>query len=316
MAKPTVRVRIGFTANEFTLDDLVRGVLDTGQLGGAVTLTDVTTDVQSVSVNRGRSRDLDSFSTGFATVRLLNNARKYENTNTASPYYPGIEPFIIMHVDATTDGGSNYEDLFVGFVADISINYPDSNNSFATFTGFDSFMKINNTELINQSFSSTDSGALINAVLNNNSVKFSTSNRDIETGISTMQAISGLTENTLSLLQRIEQSENGLLFMSKSGKLTFKNRHTTFPSSASMTFSDDGSDIPYNSVDYINDDNEIYNVINLTRTGGTTQTKEDTGSQLKYLIRTLTRSGLLNDNDAEVSDAALFLLGKFIDNKY
>ena len=72
-------------------------------------------------------------------------------------------------------------------------------------------------------------------------------------------------------------------------------------------------DIPYNSVDYINDDNEIYNVINLTRTGGSTQTKEDTGSQLKYLIRTLTRTGLLNDNDAEVSDAALFLLGKFKD---
>ena len=79
MAKPTVRVRIGFTANEFTLNDLVRGILDTGQLGGAVTLTDVTTDVQSVSVNRGRSRGLDSFSTGFATVRLLNNASKYEN---------------------------------------------------------------------------------------------------------------------------------------------------------------------------------------------------------------------------------------------
>jgi len=128
-----------------------------------------------------------------------------------------------------------------------------------------------------------------------------------------MQALSNITDNTLSILQTIERSENGLLFMSKSGKLTFKNRHTTFPSSASMTFSDDGSDIPYNSVDYINDDNEIYNVINLTRTGGNTQTKEDTGSQLKYLIRTLTRTGLLNDNDAEVSDAALFLLGKFKD---
>jgi len=218
-----------------------------------------------------------------------------------------------MHVDATTDGGSTYEDLFVGFVADINLSYPDTNNSFATFTGFDAFMKINNTELVDQDFSSTDSGTLINNILNSNTVKFSAANRDIETGISNMQALSNITDNTLSILQTIERSENGLLFMSKSGKLTFKNRHTTFPSSASMTFSDDGSDIPYNSVDYINDDNEIYNVINLTRTGGTTQTKEDTGSQLKYLIRTLTRSGLLNDNDAEVSDAALFLLGKFKD---
>lgn len=313
MAQPTIRVRLGFTANEFTLDDLVRGVLDTGQLGGAVTLTDVTADVQNVAISRGRSKDLDSFFTGNCAIRLLNNARKYENTNTSSPYYPGIEPFIIMHVDATTDGGSTYEDLFVGFVADISLSYPDTINSFATFTGFDAFMKINNTELQNQSFTSTDSGTLINNILNSNTVKFSTSNRDIETGISNMQALSNITDNTLSILQTIERSENGLLFMSKSGKLTFKNRHTTFPSSASMTFSDDGSDIPYNSVDYINDDNEIYNVINLTRTGGTTQTKEDTGSQLKYLIRTLTRSGLFNDNDAEVSDAALFLLGKFKD---
>ena len=28
MAHPTVRVRIGFTQNTFTVDDLVRGVLD------------------------------------------------------------------------------------------------------------------------------------------------------------------------------------------------------------------------------------------------------------------------------------------------
>jgi hypothetical protein len=313
MAQPTIRVRLGFTANTFTLDDLVRGILDTGQLGGAVTLTDVTNDVQNVAISRGRSKDLDSFFTGSCAIKLLNNERKYENTNTSSPYYPGIEPFIIMHVDATTDGGSTYEDLFVGFVADINLSYPDTNNSFATFTGFDAFMKINNTELVDQDFSSTDSGTLINNILDSNTVKFSAANRDIETGVSTMQALSNITDNTLSILQTIERSENGLLFMSKSGKLTFKNRHTTFPSSASMTFSDDGSDIPYNSVDYINDDNEIYNVINLTRTGGTTQTKEDTGSQLKYLIRTLTRSGLLNDNDAEVSDAALFLLGKFKD---
>ena len=313
MAQPTIRVRLGFTPNTFTLDDLVRGVLDTGQLGGAIELTDVTSDVQNVAISRGRSKDLDSFFTGSCAIKLLNNSRKYENTNTSSPYYPGIEPFIKMHVDATTDGGSTYEDLFVGFVADISLTYPDSNNSFATFTGFDAFMKINNTELVNQSFTSTDSGTLINNILDNDSVKFSTGNRDIETGISTMQALSGIDSNTLSLLQTIERSENGLLFMSKSGKLTFKNRHTTFPSTASITFSDDGSDVPYTSVDYINDDNEIYNIVNLTRTGGTTQTQEDVGSQLKYLIRTLTRTGLLNDDDTEVNDAALFLLGKFKD---
>jgi len=310
MAQPTVRVRIGFTQNTFTLDDLVRGVLDSAELGGAVTLTDVTSDVQSVSISRGRSRDLDTFTTGSCSVRLLNNTRKYENTNTSSPYSPGIEPMIAIHVDATTDGGSTYKDLFVGFVTDINLSYPDQSNSFADFVASDGFMKLANTSLINASFSSTDSGTLVSNVLDNANVKFG-AERDIETGISTMQSLSGISENTLSVLQNIERSENGLLFMSKDGKLTFRSRHTTFPSTPDATFSDDGSDIPYLRVDYINDDNEIFNVVSLTREGGSTQTVEDVGSQGKYLIRTLSRSGLYNDSDSEVNDAANFLLGKF-----
>ena len=80
MAQPTVRVRIGFTQNTFTLDDLVRGVLDSAELAGATPLTDVTSDVQSVSISRGRSRDLDTFRTGSASIRLLNNSRKFSSS--------------------------------------------------------------------------------------------------------------------------------------------------------------------------------------------------------------------------------------------
>lgn len=311
MAQPTVRVRIGFTQNTFTLDDLVRGALDSGSvLGGATVLTDVTSDVQSVSISRGRSRDLDTFRTGTASIRLLNNSRKYENTNTSSPYSPGIEPLISVHIDATTDGGSSYKDLFVGFVTDINLTYPDKSNSFAEMECSDGFMKLANTQLINASFSSTDSGSLIEAILDNANVKFG-ADRDIETGISTMQALSNISENTLSVLQNVERSENGLLFMSKDGKITFKSRHTTFPGTVSATFSDDGSDVPYLQVDYINDDNEIFNTISLERIGGTTQTVEDTASQTKYLIRTLSRTGLYNNSDSDVLDAANFLKGKF-----
>ena len=312
MAAPVVRVRVGFTQNTFTLDDLVRGVLDSAELGGATPLTDITSDVQSVSISRGRSRDLSTFSTGTASVQLLNNDRKYENTNTSSPYSPGIEPMIAIHIDATTDGGSNYKDLFVGFVTDINLTYPDKSNSFAEFVAADGFMKVANTNLINASFSSLDSGALVEAILDNANVKFGTE-RNIETGISTMQSLSNINDNTLSVLQNVERSENGLLFMSKDGKLTFKSRHTTFPSTPAATFSDDGSDVPYLRVDYINDDNEIFNVVSLTRTGGTTQTVQDTGSQGKYLIRTLSRDGLFNASDTDTNNAANFLLGKFKD---
>ena len=101
--------------------------------------------------------------------------------------------------------------------------------------------------------------------------------------------------------------------MSKDGKITFKSRHTTFPSTPAATFSDDGSDVPYIRVDYINDDNEIHNIVSLQRLSGSTQTAEDAGSQGKYLIRTLNRTGLFNNSDTEVLNAANFLLGKFKD---
>ena len=45
MAQPTIRVRLGFTPTTFTLDDLIRGLLDSGTLGGSTVLTDVTDDV-------------------------------------------------------------------------------------------------------------------------------------------------------------------------------------------------------------------------------------------------------------------------------
>jgi len=66
-------------------------------------------------------------------------------------------------------------------------------------------------------------------------------------------------------------------------------------------------------VDYINDDNEIFNVVSLQRISGSVQTVQDVGSQGKYLIRTLSRDNLYNNSDAEVNDAANFLLGKFKD---
>ncbi len=82
------------------------------------------------------------FFAGSCSVRLLNNARKYENTNTSSPYSPGIEPMIAIHVDATTDGGSTYKDLFVGFVNRYKPSYPDQSNSFVRFYSFRRFYEV------------------------------------------------------------------------------------------------------------------------------------------------------------------------------
>ncbi len=311
MAAPTVRVRFGFTPNVFTLDDIIRGRLSSGNvIGGATTFTDVTSYVQSVSINRGRSRDLNAFSSGTCNVVLENSADgRFNPANTSSPYYPGIEPLIAVVVDCLVAGQSEYTNLYSGFVTDWTVQYPNKTTSKVAVACSDAFVKLANIEVNGLSVSSTNSGAMVGAILTNAQVAYS-GTTSIETGNSTMQSINK-SSNALALIQEIEKSENGSFFVGANGTLNFKKRHSSFPTGSSVVFSDDGSDIPYLEVLQPVDDDLIFNVINLTREGGSTQTKQDVASQAKYLKRYLERSSLLNADDADVLLAAEFLLTKF-----
>ena len=77
---PTTTPGLG---DDFRMDDAVLGVLDgEGVLGGlAETRVDVTDDVRSVTVRRGRSFQLEQFQAGQSTVVLSNNTRDYDPTN-------------------------------------------------------------------------------------------------------------------------------------------------------------------------------------------------------------------------------------------
>lgn len=313
MAAPTLRVRFGFTPNVFTLDDAIRGRLDSGNvLGGATTFTDVTSYVQSVGINRGRSRDLNAFSSGGASIVLENSTDgRFNPANTAGPYYPGIEPLIEVIVDCLVAGESTYTNLYHGFVTDWVTQYPDKTTSKVQVSCSDAFVKLANIEVDSLSVGSTDSGSMISSILSDSQVAFSGST-SIQTGNSTMQAINK-SNNVLALIQQIEKSENGSFFVGADGTLNFKNRHSSFPSTSDAVFSDDGSDIPYLEVNQPVDDDLIYNVINLTREGGSLQTASDVASQAKYLKRVLDRTSLLNSSDSDVASAALFLLAKFKD---
>tara|TARA_R100000655_G_scaffold86978_1_gene127116 strand:+ start:133 stop:1353 length:1221 start_codon:yes stop_codon:yes gene_type:complete len=309
MALPAIRVRIGFNQEVLELDDLVRGKLDFNKLAGATVFTDVTNKTLSVSTSRGRSRDLDAFTTGTAQISLDNLDATFDPTNASGAYFGGIEPLMAVIIDATTDSGSTYKPIFSGFVNTWLVNYPNSADSTVTVTCADAFMKLANTQLNSQSISSAKTGAFITSILDNASVAFSP-DRDIETGNSTM-ASQTLSENTLSAIQTAEFSEQGAVFIAKNGDFTFKQRHSTFPSTISATFSDDGSDLPYNRMDQILGNDFLYNNVRLKREGGSEQTVSNAGSQSKYLIRTFSRQDLYNNTDADVLDTANLILAKY-----
>ncbi len=313
MAAPTLRVRFGFVPNVFTLDDAIRGTLSTSNvLGGSITLTDVTSFVQSVSINRGRSRDLNSFSSGSCVINLENSADgRFNPANASGPYFPGIEPLIEVVVDCLVAGESTYTNLFTGFVTDWLTQYPNKTTSKVQVSCSDAFVKLANIEVSSLSASSSPSGTMISSILSNAQVQFSGTS-SIDTGISTMQSINK-SGNVLALLQEIEKSENGAFFVGADGTLNFRDRHSSFATTSTVIFSDDGSNIPYLEVNQPVDDDLIFNVINLKRDGGSVQSAIDLASQSKYLKRVFERSNLLNSTDSDVLAAAEYLLAKYKD---
>ena len=110
MSRPTTTVEVVFdetpvlSGDAFTLDNTTKGVLNNPfyLLDGHLEFQDVTSDVQNVSVTRGRSRQLDQYSAGSATVDFISTTRKYDPLNTASQYYPYVTPS--RYIRVTTGG--------------------------------------------------------------------------------------------------------------------------------------------------------------------------------------------------------------------
>jgi len=139
---------------------------------------------------------------------------------------------------------------------------------------------------------------------------------DIGTGVSEMAGTDDLAgSNVLAHIQLIAEAENGRLFVSKDGKITFRDRHWELQNEQSdrATFSDQGTGIPYVlSGPVTHDESKIANVVRITPSSGNTQTARDQASIDDHFERVLEKSWpLAFDNDAQ--SAAEWLLFRLKD---
>jgi hypothetical protein len=188
MSIPATTVEIGFDLSAlggpfFILDDPVQGVLDNTEytLGGTL-FYDVTEFVRSVSVNRGKSRQLDRFTAGGASIEFNNNNRVFDPENTTSPFFGQIIPKRTIKVET---GGSA---VFYGVVDDWNLNYDLSGLSLASADCVDGFTLFAQRALSSSTATSQLTGARINAILDKSEVDWPASLRDIDTGATTLQA--------------------------------------------------------------------------------------------------------------------------------
>jgi hypothetical protein len=322
MSQPIVQVLVGFqtTANfgqPFQLDDAVYGLLDTGTLGG-IQFADLTTMVQSINITRGRSRQLQEFNAGTATVSFWNKSRDLDPLNTASPYWnttadmTGIVPRLPIRILA------NGIPIYSGIIQDWNVDYDRGNNDIVYATCADDFTVLASMELASHTVSAELSGARINTVLDYSEVQYQGA-RAIGAGSSTLGATAAnagftIQEGTdlLNYLQTVTTSEQGYLFMSSDGTLTFKGRTEVLnPVPDAVFIGDSINGVPFQTLNNEFGDELLFNVIVTESPAGGPFTASDQTSIAQYQSQTYSNTNLLNNSATEVTDLGNYLLGKY-----
>lgn len=303
MTLPVVNAVINFSTGPAFAQAMIldTGLLDTNILADAVSvIVDVSNQVDYITTKRGRQAEADQFQTGTLTMRIVDQNGDFNPQNVNSPYYLLLSPMRKVAITATY--ASVTYPVFSGFITSYTTTTPQNATDvvYTTITAVDAFRLAQNAQI--STVAGTSAGQLSGARINNllDAIDWPASMRDIDAGLTTMQADPGTARTALGAMQTVETSEYGALYVDASGSFVMQDRTVT-TSSVSATpvvFNDDGTGISYSNVFWVLNDVLVYNEANITRTGGSVQTASNQASIDKYFLHSYNQQNLLMETDA------------------
>lgn len=314
MALPVEKVEVGFdqsfsgAGNFLTLDNAVKGKLDDASypLAG-LQFVDVTSRVRNFGISRGRSSLFSTFPAGQASIEFNNHDRAFDPLYASSPFAGNIIPR--REIRITTGGVVQ----FTGWIDDWNLTYTPDGDSIVEAVCYDATGILAGQTLALGTPTSELTGARIESILDD--INWSPQLRNIDTGqatLSTAEIAEGT--NAMTYLQNVGESEPGLVFIGKEGKLQFRDRTTT-PTSASL-LELGGTAIPFNGLSVVYGSENLYNEIRISREGGGTATAQDAQSISDYGLRNYSDDGLLLSTDDQLVDLALVLAQRYSQPEY
>jgi hypothetical protein len=323
VAAPAVKVELGLDLGTrdpfaFILDNDPRGKLDSLDftLSGD-RFFDITPRLVTTTVRRGKSEALDRIDAGITSITVDNSDRLFDPLYEAGLYYGQLIPRRSVRVSA------NDLPVFVGFIDDFDIQYEPGVQSVVRIEVSDAFSILTNSGLTEFTPPSELSGERIETVLDRPELNWPVALRDIDPGNSVMLD-NDVAEGTpaLEYLQLVGNSEFGILFLSKDGKVSFRERNAV-PNIPDIVFSDEVVDgvytgIQFADVNIVYGSENLYNRIALENADAIPESAfaEDVTSQALFGPRTLSQSGLLVQDPAELQFLADFLLARYKEPQY
>ena len=308
MALPVVNAYINFSSGAAFAQAMIldQGILGTNVLAdSAAVIVDVSNVINSITTTRGRNAQADQFQTGSLSLRIVDQNGDFNPQNPASPYYTLLSPMRKVQITATYSGVTY--PVFQGYITSYTTTTPLTANDvvYTTITAVDAFRLAQNAQIATVAGSGVQlSGARINAILD--AIAWPNSMRDVDTGLTTLQADPGTQRTALAAMQTVETSEYGALYVNASGSFVFQDRTVTSTSVSGTptVFTDTGAGIAYSNAVWVLNDTLVYNQANVTRAGGSVQTASNAASIEQYFLHSYNQQGLLMQTDAEALNYA------------
>ena len=191
---------------------------------------DVTAYVRSVSIRRGRSRELDRFSTGTASVTFNNEDRRFDPLFSAGPYFGQIRPR--LRVSVVRDEIS----LFDGLIEDWNLDYDLSGKSDASISCVDGLALLAQTALDEFTNAQQTPAERIASVITRPEVAYAGAT-DFDPGFNIMQGDTvAANTDTLGYLDKVVATDLGRLFVDGAGVLRYRDRTSGITSSPQVVF--------------------------------------------------------------------------------
>lgn len=302
----------------------------------------ITSEVYSVDIKRGRSRETDEVNAGTAVVRCRNYLGNF------NPYFLTDLDYLLMETadfllledsgriilegiggtaadygvmtigrKLTIKDGSTT--VFTGFLEDLDLDWQQANKyRDAILYGADGLAR-----LARQKFEgdwTTDaqtSGARMSAIVTRPEVDDLWATLLFDTGQSELRSDT-VTHgtNVLNYMQSVNRAEQGRFYVGASGTLVFQDRASVGAGSAVVNFSDTATgqtagQIPFSVVEVQFGSELLYTKVSVDIGDDNPQTADDATAQANFGIRHLVLSDMLNSTTMEAADMADYLLDRY-----
>lgn len=299
----------------------------------ALTWTNLSTRVVSFDITRGRSDQLDQFDIGRLSIRFQNNDGALNPSNTASPYYPYLNPRTPIRVRGYDEfyvplfgSSGSAEAMFAGHTESWNDQYIDTKIGYTNVTAYDAIGLLQQIN-ISGTYAQQNVQSRVNAVMSQ--VGISSGSTGFPTYISGLQ-ISSVSASTLTNIPALTHlrdcaiAEGATLFAAGSNVINFLSRRYEYDSTrvlccfsnvVNSTYGDGNywstTTIPYEAIELRKQDSDIRNDITISLASSTgTSSASDSASIATYGARPYARSGTLHDSTVDATNQANWILSR------